>query len=175
MWKRGTELPWPPADQPPRSAQPTNGKNLMPRCTSHDRFSPAAKATYASAQRPGQQSSARSKPAVASQSLHARSHESRMPRRRRSGESTRIRPPGVDEFARGHQAGQARSDDDDVRVIAHTACSLPRYADSLFGGNQEFPLDFTNSNIGGRLPALPSDAAVEYNGRRNFSGRCPAP
>ncbi|GAA3021363.1 hypothetical protein GCM10020229_35730 [Kitasatospora albolonga] len=45
MWKRGTELPGPVAENPPRSAQPTTGKNRTPWPCSQERFSPAAKAT----------------------------------------------------------------------------------------------------------------------------------
>ena len=57
MWKRGTELPWPSARPSPRSAQPTIGKVRWPISRSQERFSPAAKSTYASAQRRGQRSS----------------------------------------------------------------------------------------------------------------------
>ena len=66
---------------------------------SHDRFSPAAKSTYAVAHWRAQKSSPagsstpRSKPAEPSQSCRARSAESRTPRRRCSGESTRNSPP----------------------------------------------------------------------------------
>ena len=45
MWKRGTELPWPVAEAPPRSAQPTTGKKRTPIAWSHGRFSPAAHST----------------------------------------------------------------------------------------------------------------------------------
>src|SRR5215213_1211004 len=69
------------------------GKNRTPRAWSHARFSPAAQATYASAQRRGQRSSSRSKPAEPIQSCSANSCESRMPSRRCSGEFTRKRPP----------------------------------------------------------------------------------
>lgn len=43
--KRGTELPWPSASPPPRSAQPTIGNQRTPCWQSQDRFSPAAKST----------------------------------------------------------------------------------------------------------------------------------
>ncbi len=42
-WKRGTELPWPSAWLPPRSAQPTTGNQRMPMPCSHERIGPAAK------------------------------------------------------------------------------------------------------------------------------------
>ncbi len=45
MWKRGTEFPGPVASPPPRSAQPTTGKNRTPSECSQARFSPAAKST----------------------------------------------------------------------------------------------------------------------------------
>lgn len=73
MWKRGTELPWPVASYPPRSAQPTTGKKRIPWACSQARFSPDAKSTYASAHCRGQWSSGRSKPAVPSQSCIASS------------------------------------------------------------------------------------------------------
>ena len=98
-WNRGTELPCPSARYPPRSAQPTTGKNRTPWACSHDRFSPAAKSTYAVAHRRAQKSSPagsstpRSNPALPNQSCSARSAESLMPIRRCSGESTRNRPP----------------------------------------------------------------------------------
>ncbi len=95
MWNRGTELPCPSALYPPRSAQPTTGKNRTPWAYSHCRFSPAAKSTYASAHCRAHlsSSSSRSKPAEPSQSCQARSRESLIPSRRCSGESTNIRPP----------------------------------------------------------------------------------
>ena len=45
MWKRGTELPWPVARPPPRSAQPGCGSTCTPISCSHSRFSPAANST----------------------------------------------------------------------------------------------------------------------------------
>ena len=54
MWKRGTELPCPSARPSPRSAQPTTGKNEIPRDRSQSRFSPAAHSTYARAHCRGQ-------------------------------------------------------------------------------------------------------------------------
>ena len=73
MWKRGTEFPCPSARPSPRSAQPTTGKTRCPIDRSHDRFSPAAKSTYASAQRRGQWSSSRSNCALPIQSCSASS------------------------------------------------------------------------------------------------------
>src|SRR4051794_28590928 len=64
-----------------------------PRWRSQERFSPAANATYASAQRRGQRSSSRSNPAVPSQSCQASSYESLTRLSRCSGESTRNSPP----------------------------------------------------------------------------------
>src|SRR3954451_9352667 len=93
MWNRGTELPCPPADPLPRSAQPTTGKKRTPFSCSQARFSPAANCRYASAHWRGQWSSARSKPAVPNQSCRASSSESWTRRRRCSGESTRNSPP----------------------------------------------------------------------------------
>src|SRR3954470_19431349 len=93
MWNRGTELPCPVAVYPPRSAQPTIGKNPMPCDLSQARFSPAANCRYASAHCRGQWSSSRSKPAVPNQSCRASSSESWTRRRRCSGESTRNSPP----------------------------------------------------------------------------------
>src|SRR3954469_15182417 len=93
MWNRGTELPWPVAVYPPRSAQPTTGKKPMPCCLSQARFSPAANSRYASAHCRGQWSESRSKPAVPNQSCRASSRESCTRSRRCSGESTRNSPP----------------------------------------------------------------------------------
>ncbi len=45
MWKRGTELPCPPAVPSPRSAQPTTGNHRIPSRCSQARFSPAANST----------------------------------------------------------------------------------------------------------------------------------
>src|SRR3954469_5503 len=93
MWNRGTELPWPVAVYPPRSAQPTTGKKPMPCCLSQARFSPAANCRYASAHCRGQWSESRSKPAVPNQSCRASSSESCTRSRRCSGESIRNSPP----------------------------------------------------------------------------------
>src|SRR3954468_6498865 len=93
MWNRGTEVPCPVAVHPPRSAQPTIGKNPMPCDLSQARFSPAANCRYASAHCRGQWSSSRSNPAVPSQSCRASSSESCTRSRRCSGESTRNSPP----------------------------------------------------------------------------------
>src|SRR6478672_6252804 len=60
---------------------------------SQERFSPAAKSTYASAQRCGHRSSSRSNCALPIQSERARSWLSLTPIRRCSGVSTRKRPP----------------------------------------------------------------------------------
>ena len=140
-WKRGTELPCPPARPSPRSAQPTMGNQRIPFSCSQERFSPAAKSTYARAQARGQWSSGRSKPAVPCQSCQASSTESVMPSRRCSGESTRNSPPNDQKacpprLARdscsttthrraalgglggGDQTGEAGSHDDDVGVHA---------------------------------------------------------
>ena len=54
MWKRGTLLPGPSAPCPPRSAQPTTGNSFRSCAASHERFSPAAKSTYACAHCRGQ-------------------------------------------------------------------------------------------------------------------------
>ena len=93
MWKRGTEFPWPSARPSPRSAHPTTGKTRWPIPRSHERFSPAAKSTYASAQRRGHRSSSRSNCALPIQSESARSWLSWTPIRRCSGVSTRNSPP----------------------------------------------------------------------------------
>src|SRR3954453_24194988 len=93
MWNRGPELPCPVAVYPPRSAQPTIGKNPMPCYLSQARFSPAANCRYASAHCRARWSSSRSNPAVPSQSCRASSSESCTRSRRCSGESTRNSPP----------------------------------------------------------------------------------
>ena len=97
-WNLGTELLWPRAVRSPRSAQPTSGVNFSPCSFSHGSLSSAANSTYG---RPhcrahsssGCSPSRRSQPAEPCQSCQASSKESRTPRRRCMGESTRNMPP----------------------------------------------------------------------------------
>src|SRR5580692_773907 len=93
----------------------------MPCSCSHARFSPAAKSTYASAQRRGHSSSGRSKPAVPSQSCQASSRESWIPMRRCSGLSTKNSPPNDQNAWPPSEASGSWSSSSTLRPASHSS------------------------------------------------------
>ena len=154
-WKRGTELPWPCARPPPRSAQPTTGNQRMPIACSHGRISPAAKSMKASATLRGQWSSGRSNCAEPIQSCKrkrvavANAHAPLL--RAVDEEQAAERPEGlaaerilaflfedddllagVAELGRRDQPAQAAADDDDV-------CVSHRFLRKDWSGRAQFP------------------------------------
>ncbi len=153
-WKRGTELPWPSALPPPRSAQPTTGNQRMPMPWSHARISPAAKSMKASAVRLGQPSSGRSNCAEPSQSWSARAGLSRMRMRRCSGLSTRKSPPS-DQNAWPPRAL--------APSCSTTITRLPRAASSSAATSPASPAPTTTASASMRLslsPGLPAALAT---------------
>src|SRR3954468_3243411 len=153
MWNRGTELPCPVAVYPPRSAQPTIGKNPMPCDLSQARFSPAANCRYASAHCRGQWSSSRSNAAVPSQSCRASSSESCTRSRRCSGESTRNSPP------KDHQACPPR---EPSGSWSSRITRLPASASSAVATSPARPAPTTTTS-------------VSVVTRRTLAGRCARP
>jgi hypothetical protein len=118
------------------------GTNLRPWAASQARFSPAAKSTYASAQRRGQASSGRSKPAVPSQSCHASSRNpdphtpllGAVDEEQAAGRPERLpaerpgallldedhAPPRSGQLRRGDQARQPAAHHDRIGILAHS-------------------------------------------------------
>lgn len=159
-WKRGTELPWPPALPSPRSAQPTRGVNRMPCPCSQARFSPAANSTNARPHRCAHSSSGsgpdrRSHCADPCQSCQASSKESFTPRRRCIGVSTRKRPPSDQNACPPRLAGFSCST---------MATRLPARTNSLLATRpaRPPPMMMTSASIRSpfRLVPDPSDACV---------------
>ena len=152
-WKRGTELPWPCASAPPRSAQPTTGHQRMPILCSQGRISPAAKSTKASATLRGQKSSGRSNCAEPSQSCQARSRLSLMPRRRCSGVSTMNRPPS------DHQAWPPRKS---PPSCSRMTTRLPASASSAAAARPASPAPMTTASASSAIIFSRQASLAEY-------------